>query len=92
MHDLKVQSSGLFDQMRLLLLHRILIAYAYAYEYGAVAKRPPYWTKLSRHKWSFSLIYERITKTVSLMSGQHLSWSFEKCLSAQDFLLMLLKI
>ena len=54
-----------------------------------VAKPPPYWTKLSRHKGSFSQIYKRITKKVNSMSTQQLLWSFEKCISAQDFLLMI---
>lgn len=62
---------------------------AFDYEYDAVAKPPPYWKKHSRHKWSFSLIYKRITKKVSCMSSQNLTWLFEKFLSAQDFLLMI---
>ena len=41
--------------------------------------------KLSRRKWSFGLIYKLITEKDSCMAAQHLSWSFEKYLSAQDF-------
>ena len=40
-----------------------------AYEYDTVAKPPPYWTKISRHKWSFSQICKRITK--KLAGSQH---------------------
>ena len=67
MHDLKVLSGGVFDQMKLVLLHwNFLIFFdtfndsidAFAYEYEADANPPPHWTKLSRYKWSFSLIYK----------------------------------